>query len=119
MPTFARIYTGDDGLSHIEDIEPPFGAPEPDGMAGTIPQGATRIIFRRAPPGHFLDFHPAPRRQYTITLCGEIEIGAGDGTIRRFGPGSVLLAEDLTGGGHTTRVVSAEPRISVIVPLSE
>ena len=119
MPTFARIYTGDDGLSCIEDIEPPFGAPEPDGLEEAVAQGATRIIFRRAPPGHFLDFHTAPRRQYTITLSGEIEIGAGDGTIRRFGPGSVLLAEDVTGGGHTTRVVGVEPRVSVIIPLSE
>jgi hypothetical protein len=25
MATFARIYVGDDGLSHVEDIEPPFG----------------------------------------------------------------------------------------------
>jgi hypothetical protein len=30
-----------------------------------------------------------------------VEIRTGDGTVRRFGPGSVLLAEDLTGQGHT------------------
>ena len=34
-----------------------------------------------------------------------MEIGLGDGATHRFGPGHVTLAEDLTGKGHTTRVV--------------
>ena len=76
------------------------------------------ITIRRNPPGYFLDWHTAPRRQYTITISGEVEIGTGDGAVRRFGPGTVLLAEDLTGQGHTTRVVGNETRISVVVPLA-
>ena len=66
------------------------------------PTGAT---IRISPPGYFLDFHCAPRRQYTVTLSGEAEIGLGDGSTHRVGPGDVLLAKDLTGQGHTTRVV--------------
>ena len=122
MPTFVRVYTGDDGKSHIEDIDPPF---EPfvdtEGAHGdgTPLENATSITFRRAAPGYFLDFHTAPRRQYSITLTGEIEITTGDGTVRRCGPGTVLLAEDLTGQGHTTRVVSQEPRLFVVVPLAD
>ena len=120
MPAYARIFTGDDGLSHIEDIELPFDPSlNPEGaIEGTPLEGATGITFRRSPPGHFQDFHIAPRRQYTITLSGEVEVGCGDGTVRRFGPGAVLLAEDLTGKGHTTRVVSSEPRIFIVVPLA-
>jgi hypothetical protein len=30
----------------------------------------------------------------------------------------VLLAEDLTGQGHITRVVGNQPRLSVVVPLA-
>ena len=122
MPLFVRVYTGEDGKSHIEEIDPPF---EPfvdtEGAHGdgTPMEAATGITFRRAAPGYFLDFHTAPRRQYTITLSGEIEIGTGDGTVHRFGPGSVLLAEDLTGQGHTTRVVSQEPRVYIVVPLGD
>ena len=122
MATFVRVYTGSDGKSHIEDIDPPF---EPfvdvEGAhgEGTPLEAASGITFRRGAPGYFLDYHNAPRRQYTITLSGQVEIGTGDGTLRRCGPGSVLLAEDLTGEGHTTRVVSQEPRLYVVVPLAD
>ena len=120
MPAFARLYTGDDGRSHIEDTEPSFVASlELTGAMEAAPLRAASIIFRRSPAGHFQDFHIAPRRQYTITLSGEMEIGTGDGTLRRFGPGDVLLAEDLAGEGHTTRVVSSEPRFYAIVPLPD
>ncbi len=34
-----------------------------------------------------LDWHPAPRRQYVIVISGQLEIGFGDGTTRRFRPG--------------------------------
>ena len=43
------------------------------------------------------DWHIAPRRQYIFVLSGAMEIGSGDGTMRRFGPGDVVLADDLTG----------------------
>jgi len=43
----------------------------------------------------------------------------GDGTVTRLGPGDVLLAEDLTGQGHITRVVGDQPRFYAIVPLKE
>jgi hypothetical protein len=48
---------------------------------------------------------------------GPMEIGIGDGTTRCFGPGDVVLADDLTGHGHTTRSVGV-PRISATVPVS-
>jgi quercetin dioxygenase-like cupin family protein len=64
-----------------------------------------------------LTWHCAPRRQYSITLSGEAEIEVGDGTVTRIRPGDVVLAEDLTGRGHITRVVGNTPRLSVLVPL--
>jgi hypothetical protein len=38
------------------------------------------------------------------------------GTTRRFGPGDAVLADDLTGQGHTTRLLGV-PRISATVPV--
>ena len=111
---FVRIYTGKDGQSHFEDFTPPF---TPSGQAQPPMQATKGIIFNRFEPGHFMDWHHAPRRQYVITLSGQMEIVTGDGTTRRFGPGDVLLAEDLTGKGHTTRVVGKEPRISAAIPM--
>ena len=74
--------------------------------------------FAWLPPGYVLDWHCAPRRQYSITLSGAAEIQVGDGTVVRVGPGDVLLAEDLTGQGHITRVVGVEPRLYATVPLT-
>ena len=107
-----RIYTGDDGQSHFE---------EQDMDSGPYPWGelreATGVIFNQSQPGSFSDWHNAPRRQFVITLSGAMEIGIADGTLRQFGPGSVLFADDLTGQGHTTRTVGDEPRLSVSVPI--
>ncbi len=109
---FIRIYTGEDGQSHFEELDLPTGP------VGQVPfQEATGISFRRSEAGHFMDWHNAPRRQYVITLSGQAEIVIGDGTVRRLSPSDVLLAEDLTGRGHTTRVIGSEPRVSVAIAL--
>ena len=59
-------------------------------------------------------WHNAPRRQFVITLTGRSEIGVGDGSSQQLGPGDMMLAEDLTGQGHTTRIVEA-PWLAVSV----
>ena len=122
MPSFLRVYTGDDGQSHIEELD--FEMQEfvdtegAHGLATSV-INTPGISFREYQPGYFLDYHTAPRRQYSITLTGEIEIGTPDGTVKHCGPGSVLLAEDLTGAGHFTRVVGDQPRFFIIVPLAD
>jgi quercetin dioxygenase-like cupin family protein len=107
----SRLYTGPDGQTHIESLtletHPELGAA----------QKAASILFRSFPPGNFMDWHPAPRRQYVITITGEVEIGLGDGSVHRFGPGHVTLAEDLSGQGHTTRVVGDQPRVTATIPI--
>ena len=108
-----RLYSGTDGQSHFEDLSLPMPGSQESPL-----QQAKGITFRRQQPGLFLDWHPAPRRQWVITLTGTAEIGIGDGTIKRFEPGDAMLAEDLTGKGHTTRVVGEEPRISVAIPVA-
>ncbi len=122
MVNFVRVYSGDDGQSHMEEFVPefnPFVDTEGAHGEGTALEPATGITIRRNPPGYFLDFHCAPRRQYTITVAGELELGVGDGTVRRFKAPTVLLAEDLTGQGHTTRVVGTEMRVTIVVPLAD
>lgn len=109
----ARLYTGDDGQSHIEELDL-AAHPELEDL-----QSAAGIRFRSVESGYFSDWHTAPRRQYVITLSGGVEIGLGDGTLHRFGPGQAMLAEDLTGKGHTTRAVGNEPRITATVPLAD
>ena len=109
MGTF-RLYTGSDGQSHFETIDL---AKTPDWTKGLA---TTRISFRTDPVGHFIDWHPAPRRQFVITLAGLVEVECGDGTKRRFGAGDIMLADDTTGQGHITREIQA-PRKSLFIPL--
>ena len=107
-----RMYTGDDGETHWEatDLEA-----TPDWTSG-LP--TTDITFREIPVGNFVDWHPAPRRQFVIILSGQLEIGFSDGTTRVFGAGDARLVEDTTGRGHTTGVHGDAPCVTATVPLA-
>ena len=107
-----RIYTGDDGLSHMEDFDL-ADHPNPESLLSV-----TSLVFRSHEPGRFSDWHRESRRNYIITLSGQGEIGLGDGTAHKIGPGQVMLVEDLTGQGHTTRVTSSVPRSLAGKPLA-
>ena len=95
------LHTGDDGRSHFQDILVPLhqegAALRSDLFAGT---GAAFGETHRGGPGAF---HNAPRRQWVVVLSGHMDVEIGDGTVRRFGPGEVFLADDLTGEGHLVR----------------
>jgi hypothetical protein len=113
-----RIFTGPDDQTHWEEYEVPLGAPN----------GATELSelvdvqslqFRRTSPEYYLDRHPAPRRQYVVTLAGESEIGLGDGTKIRLHPGHILLAEDTSGQGHISRAIGSDDRISLFITLED
>ena len=94
---FCRIYSGDDGQSHFEDL------PKVDGSRHFLTNlPVEMLVFKNDVNRDDLHgWHNAPRRQWCITLAGTVEIGVGDGTKRVFRPGDVFLAEDLTGQGHT------------------
>jgi len=111
-----RIYTGKDGESHFEDIDIPL---KDAGDIGALSEqvNATGIIFRETSGDYDYSFHNAPQRQYVIMLDGEVDIEIGDGTIRRFTTGDILLAEDTTGRGHRSCAVNGKPRKSIFVTL--
>jgi len=108
-----RLYTGSDGQPHFEDLYIPAAD-----IQNVAMQAGANIVFRRFPADYFSDWHIAPRRQYIFVLSGAMEIGIGDGTTRRFGPGDVVWADDLTGKGHTTRSVGV-PRVSATVATAD
>lgn len=94
---FCRIYSGEDGQSHFEDL------PQTEGSKHFLTNLAVKtLVFKNDTNRADLHgWHNAPRRQWCITLGGSVEIGIGDGRKRIFGPGDVFLAEDLAGQGHT------------------
>jgi quercetin dioxygenase-like cupin family protein len=110
---FLRIYAGNDGQSHFEEMD------IPSGPAGRSPVQAVKTIsFTHQKPGTVIDFHTVPERSYYITLSGAGEVGIGNGEVRRIGPGDITLCEDLTGQGHSMRIVSKEPRVFARIVLA-
>lgn len=113
---YTRLYAGADGESHFENVEIPLK--ERGGFSRfSSSEKTTGIIFRETGGDYYIDWHNAPRRQYIITLEGEVEIEASDGTARRFGPGDIILVEDTIGRGHISRAVNNQPRKSIFVTL--
>jgi len=112
-----RLYTGKDQKSHFEEIDLKFGGDQK--ILTTESRPATMAVFRCVPPGTVLDLHPAPRRQYLITMAGSWEIEAGNGVKKIFKAGDVMLADDTTGEGHRSRVLGNEAHIFMTVPLAE
>jgi len=98
-----RIYTGTDGLSHVEVI--PLDAK-------SILEKVTGVEVRVSPPGRFSDWHVGPQRQYIINLAGSGQLEVAEGKVD-LPPGSMEYIDDLTGKGHTTRSTGTEDRVSI------
>ncbi len=115
-----RVYTGKDQRSHFEDLTVPMRefrlGPLFSMKTEMVP--VEGVVFRETAADSSTEFHTPPRRQLVITLAGAVEIRVGDGSTRVFGPGDVLLAEDITGEGHSARELIA-PRRSLILPLGD
>jgi hypothetical protein len=113
-----RLYTGPDGKTKVEEYEIPL---KPQGRGTELSQivPVKSLQFRRTNKDYDLDWHPAPNRQYVVTLSGESEIELEGGRKLRLGPGHILLAEDTTGQGHISRAIGAGDRISLFIPLAD
>jgi hypothetical protein len=113
-----RLYTGDDGRSHFEELDLPMTVSAAGAMSS--PLAAESIFVRdtsQAGPAVW-DFHVAPRRQFALHLVGRTEIEVGSGERRTFGPGDLLLADDRTGQGHISREIEG-PRLQVFAVLDD
>ena len=108
-----RLYTGDEGESHLEDLTPEQLAE----IVNKVGEGEIRLDFQ--PPGWSEDYHTAPRHQYVLFLEGGAEIEVASGDKRQFQPGDVLVAEDLTGHGHMFKTLGNGRQIALSVPLRD
>lgn len=111
---YTRIYSGQDGESHFEDVEIELV----DSGRGTdvsyeIP--ADSVSFSKFRDDYGFDLHNAPRERFIVMLTGAIEVETSDGEVRLLGPGTVLRVEDLMGVGHRSRVVGTGERLALYV----
>ncbi len=122
-----RIFTGQDGLAHAEDIELDLNA-----RGVTEMLKATGAEFSVRPPTAGADprntaatdpdapeWHTGPARQFVITLSGHSEVEVSGGVHVVAGPGHINLIEDTTGKGHITRNFGPDDRIALTIPLAD
>jgi quercetin dioxygenase-like cupin family protein len=79
----------------------------------------TGAHFLRWPRGFVWADHAASKRQYVIILSGRGEVDVAGGKKVQLAPGRVLLAEDVTGKGHVTRIGPDEDLVMLLVPLAQ
>jgi hypothetical protein len=62
--------------------------------------------------------HPAPRYQFVITLKGKLKFTVSDGSQFIIQPGVILIAEDVSGKGHTWELIEGDEwhRIYIVPP---
>jgi len=113
-----RLYTGPDGKTKVEEYEVPL-KPQGRGTELSDTVAVESLQFRRTSQDYNLDWHPAPRRQFVVTLSGESEIELEGGRTLRLGPGHILLAEDTTGQGHMSRAIGTQNRLSLFITLAD
>jgi hypothetical protein len=119
---YTRVYTGPDGETHFEDAETggqTTRAAESD-LVGTVSETfpVTGVYFREVLEESSEVPHNAPFPLFIIGLRGTFSVEVSDGEVRTFPPGSVVLVEDTTGKGHTTRRVGDEARATLMAPLA-
>jgi len=61
--------------------------------------------------------HPAPRRQYVVTIKGKIKFKVSNGETFLIEPGIILLAEDVEGKGHSWEITEGEKWERLYIPI--
>lgn len=113
-----RLWSGDDGQSHVQvgviAMSRP-GEAGPSVLSELVP--ALWISFEETPATSSLEWHTAPHRQFVITVGGRLDFVTRSGERFRLDPQTILLAEDTAGGGHRWSIVDTEPWQRVYVRL--
>ncbi len=111
-----RVYTGEDGEAHVEDLEVPMDEAG-KGFASQLME-LKGVIFRTSDWKGSSPFHNARWRHFCVPLVGSFELECGDGTKRLIGPGTIMLGEDVTGRGHASIEVDT-PRVTLFLPVPD
>lgn len=114
-----RLYTGPDGQSHIDQVPIVLHAAptEPTEESSNVKMSDAYLV--RAAPGMFESWHNADRKRYIVVISGEAEVATATGEKARIVPGRIYLAEDLTGKGHTFRVVGNQQWVALFVNIAQ
>jgi hypothetical protein len=89
--------------------------PRPESSGPAINQSnawpSPSVRFVQLPAGLDQSWHHAPARQIVVVLSGVVEVGTSDNQKRQCSAGQAFIADDLTGKGHTTRVLNGTAEV--------
>jgi len=118
---YPRIYSDTQGESHfgMVTVEQHLAQAAPPAAPFYVSEDkpASKYRFYTFEPGWVGELHPCPTRQFLALLSGEVEMETTDGTVRRFGPGNLVLLEDTSGRGHVTRNIGKGYAMYLVVPV--
>src|SRR5690625_2588835 len=114
-----RLFTDDTGQSSFEEGCLRMEKSDTNDELSTLLSEANYVSFRQTKSGGSFDWHTAPTFQYVLTLKGTLEFATKKGDKFTIYPGDVLLAGDLTGGGHRWRLVDRQPWYRVYIALKD
>src|SRR6185295_10590313 len=98
-PRLYRIWSDARGETHLEEINiATKGRPTIAGIVMNFPGAAAGS----GAPGRGAQMHNTGVRQFAITVFGQINVEASDGTRAHLRTGDMSFIEDVTGKGHLT-----------------
>lgn len=118
---YVRLSADKNGQSHFEQAtltldEADYRPPAPM-MFVSHAFATDGFQFARLPAGWATDSIKPPKKQFLICLKGHLELTAGDGEKRSFGPGDTVLIEDVGGKGHRARVKGDGECLAAVIPI--
>jgi quercetin dioxygenase-like cupin family protein len=119
--TYHRIYADTQGESHFDvvTVEQSLARAAPPAAPFYVSEDrpASKYRFYTFEPGWIGKLHPCPARQFLALMSGAVEMETTDGTVRRLGPGDLVLLEDTSGRGHVTRNIGDGYSTFLVVPV--
>jgi hypothetical protein len=121
--TYVRVFADDAGRSRMEErtlaLDRELSAPpaEPLKIASLVtvfgsPADVMLVTGEAAWAG--AEPHPAPGRLLWAILAGEWRVTVDEGVSRTFSAGDLVLFEDTSGNGHSSRILSDGARAVVL-----
>lgn len=113
--TATRLYAGSDGQSHLGRIQIALKTTQNALAEQSVTQKMSDAYVVRLAPGLFDSWHNADQKRYIVVISGEAEVTTTGGEKAKIVPGQIYMAEDLTGKGHTFRVVGKQEWVALFV----
>jgi hypothetical protein len=120
--TYLRLYADEAGESHFEDVDvalvlTDFAPPAAPAYLASLGEASAIVVVAGDRSWGGEEPHPAPARQFTLSITGTLEVTTSDGERRRIGPGQLLLLDDTTGKGHSTRALGEVTFLVIRAPV--